>query len=181
MATRAATIAITVALLCAPLAAQESLGAHAPTVKLTPPPIETITRGKATTLSLHFQVESGYHVNSNQPTAEYLIPTALRLDPPTDIMIGKVTYPSGEEMSFAFAPDDKLSVYSGGFDIAVQVRPLVGVMATRYSIHGSLKYQACDKAACYPPKQLPVSFEIQVTKNAAAGRRNPAQSPHIHN
>jgi hypothetical protein len=180
MANRAANLLIAV-LLWTPLLAQESLGSHAPTVKLTPPPVETIMRGKATTVTLHFQVERGYHVNSNKPTAEYLIPTALKLEPPTDIMIGKVTYPPGEEMSFAFAPDDKLSVYSGGFDIAVAIRPLVGVMATKYSVRGNLKYQACDKAACYPPKQLPVDFEIQVMKNPpAAGRKNPAQSPHIH-
>jgi hypothetical protein len=43
-----------------------------------------------------------------------------------------------------------------------------------------LKYQACDKAACYPPKQLPVDFGIQVLKNAPPARKNPAQSPHIH-
>jgi hypothetical protein len=48
-------------------------------------------------------------------------------------------------------------------------------------IHGQLKYQACDKAACYPPKTVPVKFEIKVAKGAAsAPRRNPAQSPHAH-
>ena len=36
-------------------------------------------------------------------------------------------------------------------------------------------------AACYPPKQLPISFEIRVLKAAAESvRRNPAQSPHAH-
>ncbi len=182
MAIRAATLLVATALLWTPLRAQESFGSHPPTVKLTPPPLASVMRGRATTVNLHFEIESGYHVNSNTPTAEYLIPTTLKLQPPTDIMIGKVTYPPGEEMSFAFAPDDKLSVYSRSFDIAVQIRPLVGVMATKYSVRGNLKYQACDKAACYPPKQLPVDFEIHVVKNPpTGGRKNPAQSPHIHN
>ena len=66
-------------------------------------------------MNLRFRVGSGFHVNSNQPKSEFLIPTVLKLSAPTDIVIGKVSYPAGTEMSFAFAPDDKLSVYTGEF------------------------------------------------------------------
>jgi len=63
----------------------------------------------------------------------------------------------------------------------VLVRPLRTVMPAKYAVHGMLKYQACDNAACYPPKQLPISFEIKVIKAASETRhRNPAQSPNIH-
>lgn len=177
---RAARTSLFAALLCAPLVAQEFSEHRPPSVKMSPSPLTTITRGKPGNVTLHFEVENGYHVNSNTPTAEFLIPTALRLTAPTDIVIGKITYPKGQEMSFAFAPDEKLSVYSEGFDIGVVVRPLAGVIAARYAVHGQLKYQACDKAACYPPKQLPVDFGIQVVKGPPPPRKNPAQSPHIH-
>jgi hypothetical protein len=176
----AAKASFLAAALCAPLLGQEFSEHRAPSVKMRPAPVTTVTRGKPGNVTLHFDVESGYHVNSNTPSAEFLIPTALKLTAPTDIVIGRVTYPKGQEMSFAFAPDEKLSVYSGGFDIGVVVRPLVGVVAARYAVHGQLKYQACDKAACYPPKQLPVDFGIQVIKGPPPARRNPAQSPHIH-
>ena len=175
-----AKISFLAALLCAPLLAQEFSEHRAPSVKLTPGAVTNVTRGKPGNVTLHFEVENGYHVNSNTPSAEFLIPTALKLTAPTDIVIGKITYPRGQEMSFPFAPDEKLSVYSGGFDVGVVVRPLAGVVAAKYAIHGKLKYQACDKAACYPPKQLPVDFGIQVLKGPPAARRNPAQSPHIH-
>ena len=72
----------------------------------------TVTRGKSNPVNLRFRVGSGFHVNSNQPKSEFLIPTVLKLSAPTDIVIGRVTYPAGTEMSFTFAPDDKLSVYS---------------------------------------------------------------------
>jgi len=29
-----------------------------------------------------------------------------------------------------------------------------------HTIDGSLRYQACDKAACYPPKSLPVQVMV---------------------
>jgi len=96
-------------------------------------------------------------------------------------VIGKVSYPKGEDMSFPFAPGEKLNVYTGDFAVRVVVRPLHNVVPTKYAIHGNLKYQACDNAACYPPKQLPVSFEVKVAKGVeTAPRRNPAQSPHAH-
>ena len=128
-------------------------------------------------MNLRFRVGSGFHVNSNQPKSEFLIPTVLKLSAPTDIVIGRVTYPAGTEMSFTFAPDDKLSVYSGEFPVVVEVRPLAEVIPAKYMIRGELRYQACDKAACYPPKKLPVQFEIQVIKGPPPHRKNPGKVP----
>lgn len=163
-----------------PLANQNSFGKKSPSVTMSPAPIATVTRGRANTVKLEFHVEPGFHINSNEPSAEYLIPTTLRLDPPTDIVLGKTVYPPGEEMSFAFDPSEKLSVYSGDFTVAVSVRPMASVLPTKYEFHGNLRYQACDNAACYPPKNLPVKFEVKVVKAPAAAKKNPAQSPHAH-
>ena len=181
MATLAQAVLLA-ALLSAPLVAQDTLspGKKTPSVTLSPVPIVTITRGKPGTVELHFRVVAGFHINSNTPKSEFLIPTTLKLDPPTDIVVGKVTYPAGEDMSFAFAPDEKLNVYSGAFSLSVIVRPLASVVPSKYALRGQLKYQACDNAACYPPKQLPVEFEVKVVKAPPAPRKNPAQSPHAH-
>jgi Disulphide bond corrector protein DsbC len=166
---------------CALLPGQEPPGKKIPSITLLPVPVASVTRGKANAVELSFRVDRGFHVNSNQPSAEYLIPTTLKLDPPTDIAIGKTTYPPGQEMSFAFAPDDKLSVYTGDFTLSVNIRPLSSVLPSKYEIRGSLRYQACDNAACYPPKSLPVRFEVKVVKAPPPPRKNPAQSPNIHN
>jgi hypothetical protein len=154
-------------------------GRKVPSVAMTPVPLSTVVRGKSNKIQIQFQIGSGFHINSNQPTLAYLIPTALRLDAPTDIVLG-VTYPAGEQASFPFAPDEKLSVYSGSFAVTVAVRPLAGMLPGQYVLRGNLKYQACDNASCYPPKQLPVAFDVKVVKVPPAPRHNPAQSPHIH-
>jgi len=164
----------------AALTAQDDLGRKSPSVTLSAPPITTVIRGKATNVELRFQIGSGFHINSNTPAADYLIPTTLKLDVPTDIVVGKIVYPAGEQMSFAFAPDEKISVYSGEFDLSVQVRPLSSMLPGKYEIRGRLRYQACDKAACFPPKQLPVAFEVKVIKAPLPPKANPAQSPHAH-
>jgi len=162
------------------LPAQDLPGRRAPSVVLLSPPIASVLRGRSNPVELRFRVQSGFHINSNKPTAEYLIPTVLKIDPPTDIMLGGTTYPDGEQMSFAFAPDEKLSVYSGEFALTLMVRPLASVLPGKYALRGELKYQACDNAACYPPKKLPVQFEVKVVKPAPPPKKNPAQSPHAH-
>jgi len=172
--------ALLILISAAALVAQDSLGKKAPSVTQSPAPLNTVIRGKATNVELRFHIGSGFHINSNKPAAEYLIPTTLKLDVPTDIVVGKITYPAGEEMSFAFAPDEKLSVYTGEFNLLVQVRPLASMLPGKYEIRGRLRYQACDKAACYPPKQLPVDFEVKVIKAPLPPKKNPAQSPHAH-
>jgi Disulphide bond corrector protein DsbC len=165
----------------AALASAQEFPSRKPTVTLQPPEIISIPRSHSGTIALQFRIGSGFHINSNQPKQEYLKKTELKLDAPTDIVIKKVTYPEGKDTSFPFAPDEKLNVYSGDFAIQIVVRPLKSVLPTKYAVHGKLNYQACDNAVCYPPKQLPVSFEVKVVKGTTGKqKRIPPQSPHTH-
>lgn len=161
--------------------AQDSPGNRRPSVILQPTEVISISRGHSGTVELMFRVPSGFHINSNLPHQEYLKKTELKLDAPTDILVRKVSYPDGEDRSFPFAPDEKINVYGGDFTITVEVRPLKTVLPTKYAVHGYLNYQACDNAACYPPRKLPVTFEVRVTKSASENKhRNTPQSPHVH-
>jgi len=167
-------------LVSAGASAQDDLGTQSPAVKMAPAPVVTIVQGKPATVPLDFRVASGYHINSNKPKSEFLIPTVLKVEPATDIVIGKITYPDGKDMSFAFSPDEKLNVYTGDFKVEVLVHPLHTMQTGKYVVRGTLKYQACDNAACYPPKQLPISFDVKIAKAVPTGGKNPAQSPHAH-
>jgi hypothetical protein len=157
----------------------QTLG-KAPSLTIVPIPLITAPRASQTMVSLDFRIPAGYHINSNTPKSEFLIPTALRMDLPTDIVLGKIEYPPGQDTSFPFSPDEKLNVYSGDFAIKVAVHPLHSVVPGKYVMHGVLRYQACDNAACYPPKNLPVNFEVKVVKEPNERHANPAQSPHVH-
>lgn len=167
-------------LLSAWAAAQEEFGPKGPVVKMAPAPVVTAIPGKTATVPLTFNVASGYHINSNRPKSEFLIPTALKIDAATDIVVGKIVYPDGQDMSFAFSADEKLNVYTGDFKVEVVVHPLHTVEPGKYAVRGSLKYQACDNTACYPPKNVPVTFDVKIGKAPRAHVSNPAQSPHAH-
>ena len=145
-------------------------------------PVSPVTapRTTQTMVDLNFRVSKGYHINSNTPKSEFLIPTSLKMDVPTDVALGKIAYPAGQDVSFPFSPDEALNVYTGDFTITVAVHPLKSVVPGKYVMHGVLRYQACDNAQCFPPKTLPVSFDVKVVKEKPGPRHNPAQSPHVH-
>ena len=177
MARPSNSIFLAVVLLAATAFAQTGKG---PSVAMAPVPLVKAQRAAQTMVSLNFRVASGFHINSNTPKSEFLIPTSLKMDLPTDIVLGKIEYPAGKDLSFPFSPDEKLNVYSGDFAINVAVHPLHAVVPGKYVMHGVLRYQACDNAQCFPPKALPVSFEVKVVKEPPGPHKNPAQSPHVH-
>ncbi len=146
----------------------ELLGAKKQFVTVAPVPPITVTTGNSAKVEFHFRVTPGYHINSSEPRSELLVPTKLKLEPVTDLAIGKLDYPAGEELSFAFAPDKKLSVYSGDFAVVAKVAAVRSASPGIFKIRGELQYQACDDRSCYPPKTLPVAFEVKVVKAARA-------------
>jgi hypothetical protein len=113
---------------------------------------QTVPAGKPATLELRFHMLPGYHVNSHTPKSELLIATALTLSPADGVQPGALQYPAGQTYSFSFDPSEKLDVYAGDFTIKLPVVAAAG----QHAIDGSLRYQACDNASCYPPRTLPV-------------------------
>src|ERR1700679_467557 len=103
-----------------------------PAVVIAPVPLVTAPRAAQTMVNLDFRVGSGFHINSNTPKSEYLIPTALKMDLPTDIVLRKIEYPAGADLTFPFSPDETLSVYSGDFTVSVAVHPLKSVVPGKY-------------------------------------------------
>jgi hypothetical protein len=113
---------------------------------------QTLKAGTKNVVELHFRVVDGFHVNSHTPKSELLIPTAVTMKAADGVKVGTVEYPVGTSYSFSFDPSEKLDVYSGAFTVKLPVVADAG----QHTVDGVLKYQACDHAACYPPKSLPV-------------------------
>ena len=76
-----------------------------------------VRAGASTAVNLDFRIGSDFHINSHTPKSELLIPTVLKLTTPDQVTIADVKYPPGQDVTFPFSPDEKLSVYSGDFSI----------------------------------------------------------------
>ena len=134
---------------------------------VTVQPIDTIVvaRGGKAPLNIALRINKGFHINSNKPNNEFLMPTTVHLNPPEGIMIVNVHYPVGEQLALPFMGNEKLSVYSGNFEVRTQVRVPKSAALGTLRVHGDVKYQACDNRQCFPPKTTPLEFDVTVVKS----------------
>ena len=147
--------------LASSLAAQ-SPGTVQPTVLMAPIGEVKLQPGKTAKVELDFRIPANFHINSSKPKSPLLIPTSLKLEASKPLEIAAIQYPPGEDQNFPFSPNEKLSVYSGDFEIVALLKAPASVRNSRYHVSGELYYQACDRNACYPPKHLPVEFDVSV-------------------
>jgi hypothetical protein len=115
---------------------------------------QNVHAGSRSVVELHFKIIDGYHVNSHTPKSDFLIPTALKTQPAGGVTLSAPEYSTGHDFSFSFSPNDKLDVYSGDFTVKLPVVAQAG----EHTVDATLRYQACDHAACYPPKSLPLQI-----------------------
>ncbi len=113
---------------------------------------QSIAANKPATIVLHFRVDQGFHINSHTPKSEMLIPTNLLVEDLNGAEVSDVRFPNGTPYSFAFEPKTKLDVYTGDITLTAHVQAKPGT----YTLKAALHYQACDQAACYPPKTLSI-------------------------
>ncbi len=111
---------------------------------------QSIAADKPGVVTLHFRVDPGFHINSHSPKSDMLIPTKLLVEDLNGAEVATVDFPPGNPYSFAFEPKTKLDVYTGDVALTAHVKAKPG----SYTLKAALHYQACDQAACYPPKTL---------------------------
>jgi thiol:disulfide interchange protein DsbD len=127
--------------------------------------------GSSSTLVVTVEVKEGWHVNSNAPLEDYLIPTALRLELPAGWSAEAPLYPAHREARFEFS-ERPVAVFEGRFEITVGVRR--GGDAPAGPVRGVLEAQACNDRVCLAPAE--VAFSIGEGA-ARTGTGEPAIAP----
>ncbi len=106
-------------------------------------------------------VQSGYHVNSNTPSEDYLIPLKLTWTSTGALQPGAVVYPKPSIEKYEFA-DKPLSVVTGKFDLVANFKVAPNAPGGPGIATGKLRYQACSTRACFPPKTIDVTVPYQI-------------------
>ena len=115
--------------------------------------------GSVHQVAVEASLETGFHVNSNAPLEESLIPTQLTLNPPQGIAFQGIAWPE----SFLFdVAGDQLAVFGEEFIIGVELALDRDLAVGLYSIPGTLRYQACDDTICYFPVSAELEFQLSV-------------------
>jgi DsbC/DsbD-like thiol-disulfide interchange protein len=121
-------------------------------------------------------IARGFHMNSHKPTDEYLIPTTITPQVPGGIKLADTIYPNGRLEKFAFSPTKPLDVYTGSVTLKLKFVAQENAPLGAATIPVTLRYQACNDAACLPPIKVPVNVELEV---AAAGTKARPVHPEV--
>lgn len=116
----------------------------------------TIPAGKPQSVTLHFRVAPGLHINSHDPHDPSLIPTALTLNDTSGVTLQSAHYPDGAEYVLPADPSIKLIVYAGDFTIDAHLVATPG----NHLIQAHLRFQACDQTVCMPPRTITAPIDV---------------------
>ena len=148
------------------------------------PSAETFKPGQTYGVSFELLIRSPYHINSNQPTEDYLIPVTVDLAPKKGVTFGKVIFPPAEMRKLELS-ENPLSIYEGKVEIKTTVSLAADFKEKEVLIEGRIGYQACDERTCLAPTDVAFSRKVAVEvrggkapeagKTEAANKISPAQ------
>jgi len=124
-------------------------------------PDRPVRPGQAITISLRLDVKAGWHINSNTPSLEYLIPTKIEFPDAGAVLVDQVAYPEARLVSLKFA-DTKLSVYEGAGTVRATIRTPRDRAPGESKARARLTYQACSDTTCLAPETVEFQFPLRV-------------------
>ena len=94
-----------------------------------------------------------WHINSNEPSEDYMIGTSVTTPEGGPFGLKEVFYPEPFELMLGFS-DSPMSVYEGEVFIggAISIPEDIELGEHRIPIH--ITYQACNDATCLPPRSV---------------------------
>ena len=128
-------------------------------VKVTAEPME-VAAGQRNEAVVKLNIQSGYHINANPASFEYLKATEVDLPDTPEVSVEYIYYPNPQVKKFSFS-DQALRVYEGETQLKIMLTAERAAPKSAHNIPAKLNVQACDDKLCYPPGS--VNFSIPVT------------------
>lgn len=114
-------------------------------------------------VAIKLNIDEGWHINSNVPNEDYLIPTEVIIDS-SKIEVMSIHYPKAKDIKFSFS-DIPVSVYDGevfvGFILKIPESAKLGILEVPIRI----TYQACNNATCMAPNDIDTVLTLEVVDN----------------
>jgi hypothetical protein len=107
---------------------------------------------------LHVNVLPGFHVNSDKPKDEFLIPLKLTWQP-GPLEAGAITYPKPEDIKVGH---DMLSVFTGSFTVETHFKVRDSATPGPAIMIGKLRYQACNNQMCFRPSSIDIRLPVEI-------------------
>jgi hypothetical protein len=148
-------------LLLAPLSASAQFGPSKVAEATAAIQPTAIVRGGKGVLRVTLTVKPKYHVNANKPNDSAYIATVFVPQPTPGIVFGPAQYPAAQSITVSYSPKPLL-VYRGRVTITVPFAVTRGAAPGVKRLSGTVSFQGCDAASCYPPASAIVKAAVTV-------------------
>jgi hypothetical protein len=116
-------------------------------------------------IAVKVKIEDGWHINSDTPNDEFLIPTSFDLLSDKNFEIKKIKYPDPLILRLSFS-DEPVSVFEGEFFLGAIIDIPENLELGNHQIPVELYYQACNDQTCEPPQAVKSILEISVVDSS---------------
>jgi DsbC/DsbD-like thiol-disulfide interchange protein len=127
-------------------------------ISIAPSDPVTVKRGETAKQVLRAVILPGFHVNSDKPRDEFLIPLKLTWNA-GPLEAKSISYPKPEEMDLN---GQKMVVYTGTIPIETEFLTAKDAAKGATTVTGKLRYQACNNQMCFRPSTLDVHFAVVI-------------------
>jgi thioredoxin:protein disulfide reductase len=121
-----------------------------------------IPAGSSAQVAVLLNLEENWHVNSNQPSQDFLIGTELMIDDIDGILITGIHYPPSKEYNFDFS-DEPVDVFEGEAPVFVTFSVAESIEPGSYTLQATLRLQACDNEVCLAPTTVDLEIPLEIT------------------
>lgn len=128
---------------------------------------DKVYAGEEVKTAIKLNIESGWHINSNKPNEDFLVPTQITLDTAYGFKIDKFNFPQAKNINLSFS-DKPLSVYEGEVVIGAVIIIPANIKPGEYKTLVKIDYQSCNNATCLAPVTLTDTLTIKVADKSEA-------------
>ena len=128
-------------------------------------PVAPVARGSVFSVSVSAEIRKGFHIQANKVLEDYLIPTTIEAHLPAGLKLLETSYPKAKLVRFPFNPKE-MAVYEGKIELKLKLQAETAAPLGKLNLPLTLRFQACNDAACLPPVRLPLEATLEIAPAA---------------
>lgn len=115
-------------------------------------------------IATEINVAEGWHINSDKPKDEFLVPTSIWLADTSNFTFLKIAYPEAHDYKFEFS-EAPVSVWEGTIYFGTLVKTKNDLSPGDYNLVVNLEYQACNDQSCLAPTIISDTLVISIASD----------------
>lgn len=112
-------------------------------------------------LAFKVTVYDEWHINSDKPNEDYLIPTEIKISSDISVQQSDIVYPKAHDIKLDFS-DVPLKVFEGEIFIGTTIKIQKNTELGEHKIFVEFTYQGCNNATCMAPNSILDTLIVKV-------------------